>query len=382
MSMSLAEPGAHNAAFWTGVQEGGQQLNVAFVARDGAPWTTWVFGLGRWATPRALGPPRWAPSGASIAVGATRGRHLDLSPDDPSGADPIGITTELGLFAVGHDAGLTVCYVGGIGDLVSRGPESIGPRRLAPPGAHVVTAQQGHDQLTVLFVGWDERLYAAWVGRDGHWTGPQRVLPDGLDVEPGAPLAVAHQGERQLDVFYVDREGVLHVVWVVGKGHWQGPHPLSRPRWAPSAAHLAAAAQGSRQLDVFGVDVHGRPSVFWVVGSGKWQGPQPLGDRDLVARPGGALATTSTQVADQLDVLFIDVHGNLDVAWVEGLGEWRGPQQVGADGSAPAGAPVTTHTQSQGGVHQTDVFYTGDTRQVSWVTGAGEWQGPWAFPEP
>ena len=61
-----------------------------------------------------------------------------------------------------------------------------------------------------------------WVIDGGAWQGPAALTGRGA-APPGAPLATARQLDNQIDVFFVDPNGVLNVMWVIDGGAWQGP---------------------------------------------------------------------------------------------------------------------------------------------------------------
>ncbi|WP_036640173.1 hypothetical protein, partial [Paenibacillus durus] len=78
---------------------------------------------------------------------------------------------------------------------------------------------------------------------------------------PGSSLATERQTENQIDTFYVDNQGRVNVMWVVGTGPWQGPVALTGPNFAPPGAALATERQSIDQIDLFVVDNQGRVNV-------------------------------------------------------------------------------------------------------------------------
>jgi hypothetical protein len=112
-------------------------------------------------------------------------------------------------------------------------------------------------------------------------------------------------------------------------------------------------------------------------GDGVW----PPQNSDFVAfvedvpMPGGARVATARQADDQVDAFFIGADGGLYVSWVTGAGVWQGPLRVSRTNVAPPGAAVATGRQS---VDQLDVFFIGrdGALYVAWVIGGGVWQGP------
>jgi hypothetical protein len=68
---------------------------------------------------------------------------------------------------------------------------------------------------------------------------------------PGAPIATARQTDNQIDLFFIDGNGVVNVMWVVDVGVWQGPVGLTASGAAPGGAPIVAAPQTSNQIDIF-----------------------------------------------------------------------------------------------------------------------------------
>jgi hypothetical protein len=95
--------------------------------------------------------------------------------------------------------------------------------------------------------------------------------------------------------------------------------------------------------------------------------------------PAGAALVASHQfgIANQTDVFVVGSSGGTQVSWVDGAGAWQGPMGIAPAGTAPAGAAVAT-SQQFGIANQTDVFAVGNNGavQVSTVVGAGTWEGP------
>ena len=299
---------------------------------------------------------------------------------------------------------------------------------------------------------------------------------------PNAAVAASNQFgiSNQTDVFAVDRNGTLHVAWVVGGGAWNGPAPIGPGIFPPGAAVAASNQFGiSNQTDVFAVDRNGTLHVAWVVGGGwlertgsDWSGNfssrrggssvEPIryfkSDRCVCRRPQrhparclgsgwrwlerdrlpigpgifppGAAVAASNQfgISNQTDVFAVDRNGTLHVAWVVGggwlertgsdwsgnfssrrggssvepiryfksdrcvcrrpqrhparcLGSgwrwfWNGPAPIGP-GIFPPGAAVAASNQF-GISNQTDVFavHRNGTLHVAWVVGGGAWNGP------
>jgi hypothetical protein len=201
--------------------------------------------------------------------------------------------------------------------------------------------------------------------------------PGSFSALPSSPAAAYNQiGLTQTDVFAIDKNGTLFVAWVDGGGPWNGPVPISPPARFPAAAPVAASQQfGLAQTDVFAVDKNGALTVSWVVGGGVWSGPIAIGPAGRFF-PGTRLAAGQQFGLNQTDVFAIDKNGALTVSWVDGAGSWSGPAEISPWERFVAGAPVASSQQF--GLAQTDVFAVdrSGALTVSWVDGAGAWNGP------
>ena len=79
---------------------------------------------------------------------------------------------------------------------------------------------------------------------------------------PGSQIATARQTDQQIDIFFVDGNGAVNVMWVVDAGVWQGPVGLTPPRTAAPGAPIATAGQTDNQIDIFFVDGNGVVNVM------------------------------------------------------------------------------------------------------------------------
>jgi hypothetical protein len=266
---------------------------------------------------------------------------------------------------------------GPIGHLVGVGTSYGDP----PPGAPVVASPQygvanQTDHFSVDNTG---TIRVSTQSGSGGWEGPVAITAPGF-AAPGAHVAVSQQFgiANQTDVFVVDQAGRLQVVWVDGAGVWQGPLAITPANTAPSGAAVVASNQFgiANQTDVFVVGSSGATEVSWVDGAGAWQGP--LGIAAAGTAPAGAGLAASQQfgIANQTDVFVVGGNGATQVSWVDGAGTWQGPMGIAAAGTAPAGAGLAA-SQQFGAGNQTDVFVVGSTgaTDVSTVVGAGAWQG-------
>jgi hypothetical protein len=387
---NIAPPGAPVALHHQG---GPNQLDAVFVDNRGVVNVMWVIDAGPWQGPVGLTPPNSAPPGAPVAL------HHQIGPQQLDA-----------VFVDGHGA-VNVMWV--VGGGAWQGPVGLTPPNTAPPGASVALEHQtGPQQLDAVFVGRDGAVNVMWVIDAGVWQGPVGLTPPNA-APPGAPVALHHQigprqldavfvdgngavnvmwvidggvwqgpvghyqgGAQQLDAVFVDNNGVVNVMWVIDGGAWQGPVGLTPANTAPPGAPVALHHQSSsRQLDALFVDGRGVVNVMWVIDGGTWQGPAGLTPPNT-APPGAPVALHHQARSRQLDALFVDGQGAVNVMWVIDGGVWQGPVGLTPPNTAPPGAPVALHHQV--GPDQLDALFVGTNGVVSvmWAIGGGAWQGP------
>ncbi|MDQ1832156.1 M12 family metallopeptidase [Massilia scottii] len=334
------------------------QLTVAFTDVFGGMSVMWVIGDRPWEPPVQIAlPPNTAPPGASVAL-----HHQG------------GINQLDAVFVDGNGV-VNVMWVVGTG--AWQGPVGLTPPDTAPPGAPVALHHQvDANQLDAVFVDRNGVVNVMWVIGGGAWQGPAGLTPPDT-APPGAPVSLHYQGSaNQLDAVFVDRNGVVNVMWVVGGGAWQGPAGLTPRDTAPPGAPVALHHQvDANQLDAVFVDRNGVVSVMWVIGGGAWQGPAGLTPPDA-APPGAPVALHHQGGPNQLDAVFVDRNGVVNVMWVIGGGAWQGPAGLTPANTAPPGTPVALHYQD--GANQLDALFVDGNGvvKVMWVRGGGAWQGP------
>jgi hypothetical protein len=260
-----------------------------------------------------------------------------------------------------------------------------GPTGLARQGAGLAASEHFGiaNQTDVFLIDQNGQLEYFWInGSTGAVNGPQIIQqqPPNSAAPSGGSLAASQQfgATNQTDVFLIDNNGQLVVFYVQGTGHWQGPQAIGATGFAPNGSAVAASQQfgAANQTDVFLIGNNGQLVVFYVQGTGKWQGPHTIGATDF-APAGGALAASRQFSLDRTDVFLVDNSGQLVVFYVDGTGDWQGPQTISAVNFAPPGCPVAA-CQHAGTTNQTDVFVVDNGGQLwfFWVIGGGAWNGP------
>lgn len=94
-------------------------------------------------------------------------------------------------------------------------------------------------------------------------------------------------------------------------------------RIAPPGASVTLSKQLNNQLDVVFADTNGALNVMWVVDAGIWNGPAALTGPNTV--PAGAQIALAKQFDNQLNALFVDNNGVVNVMWVVDAEAWNGP---------------------------------------------------------
>jgi len=197
-----------------------------------------------------------------------------------------------------------------------------------------------------------------------HWSPIPLPQPDGLPFgtemhPPGALATGSQQRGRRLDVFAVDRDGMLRIYTADAERGWETdivPEGIGIP---PGASIVTAHARDATLLDVFTVSRGGEPLMFQGGDDGRWRSVQLPSDSVL---PHGAnLATGYQEQRSLLSLFAIDRVGRLrsvvempDRGWIaESLGE-----DLAEPPPLPPGAPLATGYA--GGGDDLSVFAVGE----------------------
>jgi hypothetical protein len=299
-------PGAPLAA---SQQFGLNQTDVFTVGSNGQLTVNWVQ-QAAWAGPMTIGSQGTFPVGASVAASQQFG------------------LTQTDAFAVDNKGALTVSWVDGGG--AWNGPTEVSATGYFWPGSPVAALQQASlNQTDVLAVDSSGRLNVSWV-QQGGWSGPLALSPAASFPANGhAHVAASQQcGLPQTDVFVVDNNGALTVSWVDNGGAWKGPLEITGTNLFPPGAPVAASQQfGVQQTDVFVVDLNGALNVVWVDGGGSWNPPLAVTPAHSL-RPGSGLAVSQQTGLNQTDVFARNAAGDVSLSWVGSGGAWQGPMTV------------------------------------------------------
>ncbi|HEV3172999.1 MAG TPA: hypothetical protein VGZ32_21815 [Actinocrinis sp.] len=200
---------------------------------------------------------------------------------------------------------------------------------------------------------------------DGHaWSPVTLPQPDGLPFgtemhPPGALATGQRQRGHRLDVFAVDRDGLLRIYTADGVRGWETdlvPGGIGIP---PGASLVTALERASMRLDIFTVSRSGEPLLFQGGDDGRWRAA--VLPSESVLPHGANLATGYQEGRTLLSLFAIDRVGRLRC--VVGMPE-RGwiPESLGQDLAEPPplppGAPLATGYA--GGTDELSVFVVGE----------------------
>jgi hypothetical protein len=211
-----------------------------------------------------------------------------------------------------------------------------------PPAAPVAAVYQPlNEQVEVFVVDANGALNVVWKDNNGSWKAPFPLTSANFTI-PGASIAaIYYPTYQQLEVFVVDKNGVLNVVWKDHNGPWHAPVGLTDPGFAPPGAPLAAVYQPlNEQLEVFVVGANGALNVVWKDNNGTWKRPFALTGAAFAA-PGAHVAGAYYPSYKQLEVFLLDMNGVLNVVWKANNDAWHSPVGLSSQGFAPQGAPLT-----------------------------------------
>ena len=297
-----------------------EQLEVFIVDANGVLNVIWKDNNGSWKAPIPLTRANFTIPGASVA------------------AIYYPTYQQLEVFVVDNSGVLNVVWKDQNGPW--HAPVGLTDPGFAPLGARLVAVYQPlNEQLEVFVVGANGALNVVWKDQNGPWHAPVGLTDPGL-VPSGAHVAGAYYPfYKQLEVFFLDKNGIFNVVSKANNGAWHSPFSLSPPGFAPPGAPLTAIYQPfNEQLEVLTVDSRGAITVIWKEHNGAWHAPVGLTGVDSI-NVGAVLTGIYYLPNEQIEVLFIDKLGALNVLWKEHNSAWQGPVGVSEHHFVP-GAPV------------------------------------------
>ena len=283
-----------------------QRQNLDLVTIDGNGAVILAFGVQDWRGWLPLSWPGFVPTAASIAA-------AKQPPGD-----------QLDAFVVGVDGRLHLLWVEGAH--AWKGPAPVTDRRIAPPGAGIAASvQPPNAQLDVFVVGDDGAIAVVYEVDNGEWQPPRPVTAPGTGASGRAARGGGAAAERSAGRVCGGSRRCRARGLLLDNQPWQHTGAISGPDLAPPGAHLAAATQPPNdQLDVFFVDNDGAVHVFWELDNGQWRDGGTLTSSGF-APPGAPIAARVQPPHDQLDVFVIGEDQQLHLIWEVDNDPWQGP---------------------------------------------------------
>jgi hypothetical protein len=259
------------------------------------------------------------------------------------------------------------------------------------PGAPVTPLfQQNPGVYAALTVDVHGRMNVVWLDvnqTNPSWQGP--VGFGGDHLQPGAPVTpIFQQRPGVFAALTIDRHGRTNVVWLdvnVPNPGWQGPVGFGGDHLTPGAPITPVFEQNPGVFAALTIDVHGRINVVWLdvnVPNPGWQGPVGFGGNHL--KPGASVTPLFEQNAGVFAGLTVDAHGRMNVVWLDmnvPNPGWQGPTGFGGNHLKP-GAPVTQVFEQSAGVFAALTIDVHGRTNVAWLDMNQPhpgWQGPVGF---
>src|SRR5215208_6739875 len=223
---------------------------------------------------------------------------------------------------------------------VWRPPFSLTPPNFAPPGAPLAAVYYPNgEQLEVFVVGNDGTLWVIWKANNGPWQAPGRLTGPNFAPAGAAISAVYYPNGEQLEVFVVDRNGAVSVVWKAKGKDWQPPAGITRPNFAREGAPLSAVYYpNDEHLEVF-VAGNGAVQVVWKAQGGGWQPPVTLTGPDFASTRAPVAAVYQPR-NEQLEVLYVGKDGSLWDSWKARGTNWQPPARIAGPNFVRDGTPL------------------------------------------
>jgi hypothetical protein len=343
------------------------QLEVFYVDANGALCLVWKAQNGAWNPPFKLTADGFAAPRAPVAA-------VYYPPND-----------QLEVFVVNVDGALNVVYKAQNGAwnppfALTQGQFA---RQITPL---VAVYYPPNDQLEVLLFDNKGIFSVVYKAQNGAWN-PPVGLTAADEALVGTPVsAVYYPPNDQLEAFFVDSTGAFNVIWKAHNRLWNQPVALTRAGYALQRSPLSAVYYPlNDQLEVFLIDGNGALSLMWKANNGAWNDPYSI-TPSAWATPGKPVIAVYYPLNNQLEALVADTRGSLSVAWKVNNGPWNRPVGITlpgflGDGTTWAGVhyPLDDHLE---------VFTANplDVVFVDWKVNNGPWApcpfplSPWRFP--
>ncbi|WP_298912907.1 M12 family metallopeptidase [uncultured Nostoc sp.] len=278
-------------------------------------------------------------------------------------------------FFVNQEGALSVLWK--INNSVWKGPVAITPNNLLPKDAKIASANYPPgNQLENFFVGNDGAVYVSWKANNGVWNSPARLTEPNKVKAGGNLSAVYYPENEQLEVFFIDIEGALNVMWKAKGTGWFSPVKLTGNYFAPTGAGITSVFYPlNNQLEVLFIGNDGAVYLTWKANNGSWNAPVPLTPANT-ATPGTPISAVYYPPNNQLEAFFIDGSGAFNLIWKAQNGSWNAPVKLTGAGFAPLGSNIASVFYPQN--NQLEVFLVDNYGSVNlfWKANNSVWNSP------
>lgn len=260
----------------------------------------------------------------------------------------------------------------GIRVLYGKGPEPI--EGTNPSVAYYEF--QGSKQLETLFVSREGALGLTWKVNNGRWLGPVYISKPNFISRAAKIAMVNYPLNNQLEALYAAVDGAIYVSYKANNHAWSDPIRLTAPNMAPPGAQIAVAFYPlNNQLEALFVDNSGKVNVLWKAQNGAWHAPVGLTAPNVVP-PGGGISMAYYPLNNQLEALFVDNNGKVNLLWKAQNGAWNAPVGLSAPNTAPPGAYTTVSYYPLN--HQLEAFFIDNGGAISmvWKANNQAWSQP------
>ena len=234
-------------------------------------------------------------------------------------------------------------------------------------------------QLETLFVSPNGSLGLTWKVNNSIWKGPVYLSAPGF-INPNAWLQVVNYPlNNQLEAFYAANDGAIYVSYKANNGPWSAPIRLTSPGTVRPGAYLSAVYYPpNNQLEVLYFDVGGALNVLWKAQNRNWNPPARISAPGL-APSGGGISAAFYPLNNQLEALFVANDGSVRVAWKANNGAWNAPATLTAANLAPAGSGMALRYYPLNNQFEGFFVDNGGSVNVIWKAQNGAWNRPAAI---
>jgi Matrixin len=304
---------------------------------------------------------------------------------DPCSEEPQGTTGDWNITPYDLQSVMNYCNPnwGGNGKLSSY--DKIGVNMLYGKGSESIQGTSptvtyyksgNNKQLENFFVNPDGGISVVWKNNNSIWKGAVGITQNNLLPKDAKIASVNYPPNNQLENFFVGNDGGIYVSWKANNGVWNNPIRLTSSNIAKAGGNLSAVYYPSNeQLEVLFIDNQGALNVLWKAQNGKWNAPMKLTGNNF-APTGAGITTTFYPLNNQLEALFTGNDGAIYLTWKVNNGAWNPPIGITAANIATPGTPISATYYPPN--NQLEAFFIDKSGAFNliWKAQNGKWNAP------